>query len=130
MFVKFENINDRKIIDVRTKSEFLKMKMTEYNIPVINELQHRRIKRFYPSAMFIIIIAIIKNKDEIKKQLIEISNNKSEEVIIACSRGRLRSPITYIYARIIGIRGKVLWGGLKKVYKKVHFNINSNQNNY
>ena len=117
MFIKFENINNRKIIDVRTKSEFLKMKMTEYNIPVINEIQHKRIKRFYPSAIFIIIIAIIKNKEEIKRQLIKMSNNKSEELIIACSRGRLRSPITYIYARIIGIKSKILWGGLKKRYR-------------
>lgn len=117
MFVKFENVNGRKIIDVRTKTEFIKMKMTEYNIPVINEMQHKRIKSFYPSALFIIIISIIKNKEEIKKQLIEISNNKSEEIIIACSRGRLRSPITYIYARILGIKSKILLGGLKKRYK-------------
>jgi tRNA 2-selenouridine synthase SelU len=118
MFVKFNNINGRKVIDVRTKSEFQRMKVTEYNIPVINEFQHKRIKLFYPMAFFIIIIAIIKNKEEIKKQLVEISNNKSEEVIIACSRGRLRSPITYIYARIIGIKGKILWGGLKKRYRE------------
>lgn len=114
MFIRFKNINGRKVIDVRTKLEFQKMKMTEYNIPVINELQHKRIKQFYPMAFFIIILSIIRNKEEIKKQLIEISNNKKEEVIIACSRGRLRSPITYIYARIIGLKCKVLWGGLKK----------------
>ncbi|WP_322395046.1 hypothetical protein, partial [Clostridium perfringens] len=116
MFVKFENINDRKIIDVRTKSEFLIMNMTEYNIPVIDELQHQKIKSFYPLAIFIISIGIIKNRKKIKKLLLEMSNNRNDEVIIACSRGRLRSPITYLYARIIGVKCKILWGGLKKKY--------------
>ena len=116
MFIKFEDINNRKLIDVRTKSEFLEMNMTKYNIPVINEEQHLRIKRFYPLAIFIIVKSIIKNREGIKELLIEVSNNKSEEVIIACSRGRLRSPITYIYARLIGIKCRILCGGLKKRY--------------
>ncbi|EEH99559.1 hypothetical protein PMY38_03115 [Clostridium tertium] len=116
MFIKFDDINNRKLIDVRTKSEFLDMNMTKYNIPVINEEQHLRIKRFYPLAIFIIVKSIIKNREGIKELLIEVSNNKSEEVIIACSRGRLRSPITYIYARLIGIKCRILWGGLKKRY--------------
>lgn len=116
MFIKFDDINNRKLIDVRTKSEFLDMNMTKYNIPVINEEQHLRIKRFYPLAIFIIVKSIIKNREGIKELLIEVSNNKSEEVIIACSRGRLRSPITYIYARLIGIKCRILWGGLKKIY--------------
>lgn len=116
MFIKFDDINNRKLIDVRTKSEFLEMNMTKYNIPVINEEQHLRIKRFYPLAIFIIVKSIIKNREGIKELLIEVSNNKSEEVIIACSRGRLRSPITYIYARLIGIKCRILWGVLKKRY--------------
>lgn len=58
----------------------------------------------------------MKNRERIKELLIKISNNKNEEVIIACSRGRLRSPITYIYARLIGIKCRILWGGLKKIY--------------
>ena len=70
MFIKFENINGRKIIDVRTKSEFLIMNMTKYNIPVIDELQHQRIKSFYPLAIFIISIGIIKNRKKIKKLLL------------------------------------------------------------
>lgn len=116
MFIKFEDINNRKLIDVRTKSEFLEMYMTQYNIPVINEKQHQRIKKFYPLAIFIIVKSIMKNRERIKELLIKISNNKNEEVIIACSRGRLRSPITYIYARLIGIKCRILWGGLKKIY--------------
>lgn len=116
MFIKFEDINNRKLIDVRTKSEFLEMNMTQYNIPVINEKQHQRIKKFYPLAIFIIVKSIMKNRERIKELLIKISNNKNEEVIIACSRGRLRSPITYIYARLIGIKCRILWGGLKKIY--------------
>ena len=116
MFIKFEDINNRKLIDVRTKSEFLEMNMTQYNIPVINEKQHQRIKKFYPLAIFIIVKSIMKNRERIKELLIKISNNKNEEVIIACSRGRLRSPITYIYARLIGIKCRILWVGLKKIY--------------
>ena len=116
MFIKFEDINNRKLIDVRTKSEFLEMNMTQYNIPVITEKQHQRIKKFYPLAIFIIVKSIMKNRERIKELLIKISNNKNEEVIIACSRGRLRSPITYIYARLIGIKCRILWGGLKKIY--------------
>ena len=116
MFIKFEDINNRKLIDVRTKSEFLEMNMTQHNIPVINEKQHQRIKKFYPLAIFIIVKSIMKNRERIKELLIKISNNKNEEVIIACSRGRLRSPITYIYARLIGIKCRILWGGLKKIY--------------
>lgn len=116
MFIKFEDINNRKLIDVRTKSEFLEMNMTQYNIPVINEKQHQRIKKFYPLAIFIIVKSIMKNRERIKELLIKISNNKNEEVIIACSRGRLRSPITYIYARLIVIKCRILWGGLKKIY--------------
>lgn len=116
MFIKFEDINNRKLIDVRTKSEFLEMNMTQYNIPVINEKQHQRIEKFYPLAIFIIVKSIMKNRERIKELLIKISNNKNEEVIIACSRGRLRSPITYIYARLIGIKCRILWGGLKKIY--------------
>ena len=116
MFIKFEDINNRKLIDVRTKSEFLEMNMTQYNIPVINEKQHQRIKKFYPLAIFIIVKSIMKNRERIKELLIKISNNKNEEVIIACSIGRLRSPITYIYARLIGIKCRILWGGLKKIY--------------
>lgn len=119
MFIRYKNIKGKKLIDVRTKIEFETMNMTPHNIPVINEKQHKRIKKFYPIAIFIIVSSIIKNKEEIKNELIEMSNNKREEIIIACSRGRLRSPITYIYARILGIRCKVLWGGLKKRYKKL-----------
>ena len=120
MFIKFKNTNNKKLIDVRTKSEFLEMNMTQYNIPVINEEQHLRIKRFYPLAIFIIVKSIIKDRERIKELLIKISN-KSQEVILAGSRGRLRSPLTYIYARIIGVKCRVLWGGLKKRYIKEEY---------
>lgn len=116
MFVRFKNLNGRKLIDVRTRTEFLKMNMTQYNIPIIDEKQHQKIKNFYPTALFIISIGIVNNSKEIKRLLLNISNNKKDEIVLACSRGRLRSPITYIYARCIGIKCKVLWGGLKKRY--------------
>lgn len=116
MFVRYENINNRKVIDVRTKTEFINMNMTEFNIPIINEEEHKVIKKFYPTAFFIIVKGIIINRREIRRKLLQISNNGKEQVIIACSRGRLRSPIVYFYARFLGIRCKVLWGGLKKRY--------------
>lgn len=120
MFISYKNINNRTLIDVRTKTEFIKMNMCDYNIPIINEKQHRKIKEFYPTAFFIICYGIYKNRMEIKRKLLLYSNNREDEVILACSRGRLRSPITYLYARLLGIKCKVLWGGLKRRYQLSH----------
>lgn len=114
MFIRFENITDEITIDVRTVSEFNSMRLFKYNIPVINEADHMRIKSFYPLAIPIILISLYKNKNYIKKNLMLLSKNGSLPVVIGCSRGRLRSPIVFLYAKLIGIKKcKILFGGIK-----------------
>lgn len=113
MFIRYENIRNEKVIDVRTKTEFKSMNLFPYNIPIINEKQHKIIKRFYPSALFIITWCIFKKRKYIKKTLLAISNNGKDSIIIACSRGRLRSPLTYVYAKCLGLNCKILTKGIK-----------------
>ncbi|WP_152891744.1 hypothetical protein, partial [Clostridium tarantellae] len=102
-------------IDVRTKTEYKLMPLFSCNIPIINEKQHKIIKKFYPLAFFIIFLGIYKNKNFIKETLINLSNNKKNKIIFGCSRGRLRSPMMYFYAKYLGIDCKVLYKGIKGV---------------
>lgn len=114
MFIRFENITDEITIDVRTVSEFNNMRLFQYNIPIINESDHIRIKSFYPLAIPIILVSLYRNKNYIKKRLMILSNNGTYPIVIGCSRGRLRSPIIFLYAKFIGIRRcKILFGGIK-----------------
>ncbi|MGL4848805.1 MAG: hypothetical protein ACRC28_07720 [Clostridium sp.] len=119
IFIKYDNITNEETIDVRSKSEFNQMHLFKYNLPIINEIQHKKIKCFYPCALFIIINSLLKNKSYFREQLLKISNNKQKPIIIACSRGRLRSPIVFLYAKILRIPNcKILLGGLKPIYKR------------
>ena len=57
-------------------------------------------------------------RNEIRNELIKLYS-QNPYIIIACSRGRLRSPIIYIYAKIIGIKKcKILLGGIKPLFIK------------
>lgn len=117
MFIKFKDITNEITIDVRTRSEFNNMKLFKYNIPVINEYNHMRIKRFYPLAIPIILISLYKNRSYIKTNLLLLSNNGKLPVVIGCSRGRLRSPIVFLYAKLLGIKDcKILSGGIKTLF--------------
>ncbi|GAA0071660.1 hypothetical protein UT300003_31850 [Clostridium sardiniense] len=114
MFIRFENITDEITIDVRTVSEFNNMRLFQYNIPIINEDDHIRIKSFYPLAIPIILVSLYRNKNYIKKRLMILSNNGAHPIVIGCSRGRLRSPIVFLYAKFIGVKKcKILFGGIK-----------------
>lgn len=114
MFIRLENITDEITIDVRTVSEFNNMRLFQYNIPIINEDDHIRIKSFYPLAIPIILVSLYRNKNHIKKRLMILSNNGTYPIVVGCSRGRLRSPIIFLYAKFIGIRRcKILFGGIK-----------------
>ncbi len=114
MFIRFENITNEITIDVRTVSEFNSMRLFQYNIPIINEDEHIRIKSFYPLAIPIILISLYRNKNYIKKNLMLLSNDGTLPIVIGCSRGRLRSPIVFLYAKFIGIKKcKILFGGIK-----------------
>lgn len=118
MFIDFKNITTEKTIDVRTESEFKKMPLFKYNIPIINEKEHARIKKIYPIAFFIIFRGLYLRKNQIKKDLFEISENGKHKVVIGCSRGRLRSPVMYFYAKKLGINCKVLSRGIKRRFEK------------
>ncbi|MGG7079485.1 hypothetical protein [Clostridium sardiniense] len=114
MFIRFENITDEITIDVRTVSEFNNMRLFQYNIPIINEADHIKIKSFYPLAIPIILVSLYRNKNYIKKRLMTLSNNGAYPIVIGCSRGRLRSPIVFLYAKFIGVKKcKILFGGIK-----------------
>ncbi|MGL5245475.1 MAG: hypothetical protein ACRC7R_09915 [Sarcina sp.] len=115
MFIKYEDITKEVAIDVRTITEFENMPLFCNNIPIINEKEHSTIKKMYPLALFIIVLSLYRNKKEIRKKLLKLSKDKKEKLIIACSRGRLRSPIVYLYARYLGIDCKILYKGIKGV---------------
>lgn len=118
MFIKYEDIKDEVLIDCRTKEEFELMPLFDKNIPIIDKNKHMIIKKFYPCAIFVIIYGLLINKYEIKEKLIKYSNNKKSKIIVGCSRGRLRSPIMYIYAKSLGIDVKILYKGIKRFYYK------------
>lgn len=118
MFIRFEDIKDEVRIDVRTKSEFKQMNLFENNIPVINEKEHRIIKKIYPIAFIVIGYGLYKRKSYIKRKLLELSNNGELKIVIACSRGRLRSPVVYMYAKYLRIDCKVVSRGLKRFFEK------------
>lgn len=116
MFIKYEHIKDEVLIDCRTEKEFRSMPLFDKNIPIINENEHLIIKRFYPCALFVITYGLIKRRKYIKKKLIEYSSGGEKKVIIACSRGRLRSPIMYLYAKYLNIDAKVLSRGIRRFF--------------
>lgn len=117
MFIDINKITKEDItIDVRTIEEFETMPLFKHNVPIINKNEHDTLKRKIYLAIPIIIKSFIKNKPYIKKQLLTLSNNKDKRLIIGCSRGRLRSPIVYVYARALGIKAKVLKKGIKRFY--------------
>lgn len=118
MFVKFKDINGERLIDVRTRKEFVETNLFPINIPIINGEQYAKIKRFYPCALFVIGVNLIKDRKRIKLRLLEESNFGMYPIILACSRGRLRSPLMCVYARMLGINARVLWGGVKGEYKR------------
>ena len=110
--IKYEDISDEIIIDTRTKEEYIKNKILKYNIPIITKKEHDFLHKYLLIAELVIIYGMIKNIKNIKQQLIEISNNKQDKIVVACSKGRLRSPTMWIYAKILGIDAKVLKGGI------------------
>ncbi|WP_297523044.1 hypothetical protein [uncultured Clostridium sp.] len=117
MFIKLKEISNERTIDVRTKEEFEKMPLLQYNVPIIDKDEHQRIKRMYPLAFIIIYLGLRKRKGEVKKALLEISENGKHKVVIGCSRGRLRSPYIYFYAKSMGIKCEILSGGIKKHFE-------------
>lgn len=117
MFIRYEDIKNEKMVDVRTTREHELTPFTKYSIPVIEIEEYLRIKRFYPLAFYIILKGILKRRTYIKNRLIMISRNREKTLVFACSRGRLRSPIVYLYARLLRIKCKILYKGIKPILK-------------
>lgn len=114
MFIKYEDIQETDItIDVRTFEEFSNKTIFESNIPIINEQEHAKLKRIPFLAIPIILNSLIKNKYRLMNQLYLFSYFGEKRLVFGCSKARLRSPIMYFYARLLGIEAKVLKKGIK-----------------
>lgn len=114
MFINYEDIQKDDItIDVRTSEEFNENTIFESNIPIINKEEHQRLKKIPFLAIPIIIKSLIKNKKEIQDNIFFFSYFGEKRLIFGCSKGRLRSPIMYLYAKSLGINAKVLKKGIK-----------------
>ena len=113
--IKYEDITNETTVDVRTKEQYIENKILKNNIPIINKQEHDFLHRHLFWAEVIILYVMIKNIKTIKKQLIEVSDNKKNKLVIGCSKGRLRSPTMWAYAKLLGIDAKVLEGGVANV---------------
>lgn len=114
MFINYEDIQTDDItIDVRTSEEFLNKTIFESNIPIINKKEHQKLKKIPFLAIPIILNSLRKNRYEIMYQIYFFSYFGKRRLIFGCSKGRLRSPIMYLYARLLGVDAKVLKKGIK-----------------
>lgn len=113
--IKYEDITDEITIDVRTEEQYNANKKLQYNIPIINKIQYDFLHKYLFIAEIVIIYGLLKNKKKIKSDLLRISNNKESKIIIACSKGRLRSPTLWAYSKLLGIDAKVLDGGIAAI---------------
>lgn len=115
--IKYEDITNEITIDVRTKDQYLENKILQYNIPIMNKKEHDFLKKYLLIAEIIIIISMLRNIKQIKSELLEKSYSKKNKIVIGCSKGRLRSPTMWAYAKLLGIDAKVLQGGVANIYK-------------
>ena len=113
--IKYNDITDEITIDARTIEQYKSEKKLQYNIPIINKVQYDFLHKHLIIAELVIIYGLLKNIKNIKADLIKISNNKKSKIVIACSKGRLRSPTLWAYAKLIGIDAKVLDGGVVSI---------------
>ena len=117
MFIRYEDIKDEKVVDVRTTLEHELTPFTKYSIPIIEIEEYLKIKKFYPMAFYIILKGILKRRRFIKTRLLMIYRNRKKALVLVCSRGRLRSPMLYFYARLLGIKCEILYRGIKPLLK-------------
>ena len=117
--VNFEDLSEEVlVVDVRTKEEHTLGSITDINIPILKREDRGFYLRHTSLAVPIIINGLWKNRGELCRSIdnVVITNN-IKYIIIACSKGRLRSPLTWWYLRFRfkGIEFKVLRGGIKGV---------------
>ena len=117
--IKFcsETINSfEKIIDVRSELEFEEDAIpTSENIPVLNNFQRKRVGKIYKNDPFearkIGATIIIKNIETfLKKNLL----SKSQNILIYCWRGGMRSLSLYLILKNIGYKVAIVDKGYKE----------------
>ena len=113
IFTHLNNNEYNKTIDVRSAEEFNTLKLLQFNVPVISIAQHQLLHRHLYLAGIIVFYGLFQNRKCIRKKLLEISNNRQHKILIGCSKGRLRSPAVWLYARFLGIDAKILKYGVK-----------------
>ncbi|HBI93793.1 MAG TPA: hypothetical protein DDY58_15995 [Terrisporobacter glycolicus] len=113
--IKYNDITDEITIDARTEDQYNSDKKLQYNVPIINRNQYDFLHKYLIIAEIVIIYGLLKNIKKIKLELLKISNNKKSKIVIACSKGRLRSPTLWAYAKYLGIDAKVLDGGIASI---------------
>ncbi len=104
-----KNYNIR--IDTRTITEYNNTEnKLPCNIPIINESQHKFLHRHKSIAGIVVLYGLILNASKIRKELLKLK--PYEPIIFACSKGRLRSPFMYVYARLLNIDARIVKGGI------------------
>ncbi|MGL4850958.1 MAG: rhodanese-like domain-containing protein [Clostridium sp.] len=104
------------LVDVRTNKEYkAKHIKGAKNVQAMDYKDYLNMKTIYPLAPITITRSIYRRQDIIREELEEIYGTGDREIIFYCSRGRLRSPLIYLYAKYcLKMKCKVLWGGIKK----------------
>lgn len=118
LFINYSDIKHNNTIDARTVEEFREFKLFESNIPIINKKEHDFLHKHKRLAGVIIGYGFLKNRRKIKKELLRISENGSKELVIGCSRGRVRSPVICVYANLLGINATILRDGIKPFFEE------------
>ncbi|KPI49997.1 hypothetical protein KW95_11160 [Clostridioides difficile] len=113
--IKHSEIVDEVTVDVRTPTEYGSITKLQHNISVIDEKEYDFLHRNKPIAGIIVLYGLIKNRKNIKNKLLSISDNNSKKIIIACSKGRIRSPVVWMYSRYLKIDSKVLLDGINSI---------------
>lgn len=113
--IKHSEIVDEVTVDVRTPTEYGSITKLQHNISVIDEKEYDFLHRNKPIAGIIVLYGLIKNRKNIKDELLSISDNNSKKIIIACSKGRIRSPVVWMYSRYLKIDSKVLLDGINSI---------------
>ena len=92
-------------IDVRTVSEYRQHPMLAHNVPVMDEQAHQTMKKIIILACPFISYHLYKNRHRIHQEIQHLLiTHPNQPIVIACSRGRLRSPLMAVY---ISLRFKV-----------------------
>ena len=84
IFTDLNNDNYNQTVDVRSSEEFNSTTLLQHNVPVINIAQHQLLHKHLYLAGIIVFYGLFKNRQFIKRKLLEISNNKKLRILIGC----------------------------------------------